>query len=97
MANICDNTLYVYTEDEDNYNYIKKYIKDNFQANIYEEDGTTLEASFESKWTFPENKMKELYENLTNKDDIYMRCLSVEYGMYYHALWLCDEDGWREV
>ena len=27
MANICDNTFYSYTEDEDNYNYIKKYLE----------------------------------------------------------------------
>ena len=27
-------------------------------------------------------------------DDIYMRCLSVEYGSLYHALWVCNKDRW---
>ena len=41
--------------------------------------------------------MRKLYESIPNKEDIYMRCLSVEYGCMYHALWECDENGWREV
>lgn len=96
MANICDNTFYAYTEDSDNYICIKRFLETALKADLYEQDGTTIEATFESKWTFPENLMKELYDNLTNKEDIYMRCLSVEYGCYYHALWVCDEDGWIE-
>ena len=41
--------------------------------------------------------MNELFNSIPNKEDIYMRCLSVEYGCLYHALWTCDEHGWREV
>lgn len=96
MANICDNTFYSYTEDESNYKYIKTFLESELNACIYEQDGTTIEAAFDSRWTFPENKMKNLYNNLSNKEDIYMRCLSVEYGNLYHALWVCDEDGWTE-
>lgn len=96
MANICDNTMYVYTEDENNFKYIKNILENDWNACIYEEDGVTLECNFESKWAFPENPMKELYNNLPNKEDIYIRCLSVEYGCLYHALWICDEDGWSE-
>lgn len=96
MANICDNTFYSYTEDEDNYKYIKKYLETVLKADLYEQDGTTIEATFESRWTFPENQMKELYDKVPNKEDVYMRCLSVEYGCFYHALWVCDEDGWTE-
>lgn len=96
MANICDNNLYSYVEDEDNYKYIIKFLEEKLDANIYEQDGTTIEADFESKWTFPESLMQELYDNMPNKDDVYIRVLSVEYGMFYHALWVCDEDGWTE-
>ena len=96
MANICDNNLYSYVEDEDNYKYIIKFLEEKLDANIYEQDGTTIEADFESKWTFPESKMQELYDNMPNKDDVYIRVLSVEYGTLYHALWVCDEDGWTE-
>ena len=41
--------------------------------------------------------MEDLYPSIPNKEDIYIRCLSVEYGNLYHALWICDEDNWREV
>ena len=42
--------------------------------------------------------MNRLYEGIPNKEDIYMRCLSVEYGCLYHALWICEnEEGWDEV
>lgn len=97
MANICNNTFYCYTEDYNNYGYVKEFLTKEFKADIYEDSGTTIEACFDSKWTFPENLMKEMFENYPNKKDVYMRCLSVEYGCLYHALWVCDdEDGWKE-
>lgn len=41
--------------------------------------------------------MNDLYNGLPNKNDIFMRCLSVEYGNLYHALWVCNSNGWHEV
>lgn len=101
MANICENQLYVFTEDESNVEYITKFIYDNFRGDMYDKDpdgGYYYE--FDSKWIFPEEAMKELYDNMPNKDSLYMRCLSVEYGNYYHSLWICKKeeyDGWIEV
>ena len=57
-----------------------------------------MDITFESKWTFPEEQMKDLYNHLPDKEnDIYITCLSIEYGNLYHALWVCDKNGWREV
>lgn len=97
MANICDNTFYIYTEDPNNLSYVKNFLESELKADVYDEDSEWLEASFASKWTFPEELMEEMYQNLPDKSDIYIRVLSVEYGCLYHALWVCDQEGWSEV
>lgn len=95
MSNICDNTFYAYSEDPKNIKAIEKFFT-KWKSN-YEVNDDSINVYFESSWDFPENEMKELYESIPNKNDIYMRCLSVEYGLMYHALWECDENGWKEV
>ena len=96
MANLCDNTFYAYTEDSKNIEAIKDYF-DKWPGADVEIDGEQVDVYFSSKWDFPLEAMKELFESIPNKKDIYMRCLSVEYGCLYHALWVCDKDGWEEV
>lgn len=96
MSNICSNTFYTCSEDRQNIDTIINFFYDWPYAEIEDSD-TSIDCYFESKWTFPEAEMNELYEKLPNKDDINMRCLSVEYGCLYHALWVCDKDGWRET
>lgn len=95
MANICSNELYVYSEDQDNLNVIKEFFND-WDANI-EDDDCSLDIYFDSKWTFPEEEMTKLYNHLPNKSDIYMRCLSVEYGCDYISYWKCNDEGWYNV
>lgn len=97
MANICDNTFYAQSEDENNLKYIEEFITNKFRYSDVYSDDDFVEAYFDSKWTFPEEVMHELYEGIPNKEDIFMRCLSVEYGNLYHALWVCDKEGWTEV
>lgn len=97
MANICSNELYATSEDESNLEFISKFLDEKLYADIYDSASDFIEASFDSRWTFPESLMEELYNGIPNKEDIYIRCLSVEYGNLYHALWVCDEDGWSEV
>lgn len=96
MANLCDNTFYAYTEDSANIEVIRNFF-DKWPGSDYEEDDGQIDVYFSSKWDFPEKEMNDLFNSIPNKNDIYMRCLSVEYGMMYHALWECDEDGWRQT
>ena len=96
MANLCDNTFYAYTEDSANVEVIKSFF-DSWHDADCEVDGEQIDVYFSSKWDFPKEEMDNLFKAIPNKNDIYMRCLSVEYGCLYHALWICDEDGWREV
>lgn len=101
MANICDNTFYAEANNKENSEYIINFLTENFK---YELDITRndedffIEAQFESKWVFPIEIMEELYKGLPDKENVYMRCLSVEYGLMYHALWEClNEEGWKQV
>lgn len=95
MANVCDNTFWAQGSKE-NLQVIYDFFED-WTADVDWYDAEEMDVYFESKWTFPESKMKELYEKLPDKENIYMRCLSVEYGCMYHALWECDETGWHEA
>lgn len=97
MANICDNTFYVCSTDRKNIDIIIEFFK-NWPYTDITYSGESIVIYFDSKWTFPKVEMDKLYELIPNKEDIYMRCLSVEYGTMYHALWECDgKNGWREV
>lgn len=96
MANICLNTMYVESETRENLDAVITFFNNNLKYYDYEDNGDSLDISFDSRWVFPEELMEELFETIPNKSDIYMRCLSVEYGCMYHALWYCDGDGWHE-
>lgn len=96
MANVCSNNFYAYSEDEQNIEAILVFFTKHFAYYDCDPSDDSLDIYFESSWTFPEELMEELFEAIPNKQDIYMRCLSVEYGMMYHALWYCEEDGWHE-
>ena len=96
MANICLNTMYVESETRENLDAVITFFNNNLKYYDYEDNGDSLDISFDSRWVFPEELMEELFEAIPNKSDIYMRCLSVEYGCMYHALWYCDKDGWHE-
>ena len=97
MANICNNELYAVSDCEENINTIHNFFENYKDSADIENYGDNIFVRFDSKWTFPEEEMEELFDVIPNKEDIYMRRLSVEYGNLYHALWVCNEDGWKEV
>lgn len=94
MANICENTLKVYSEDKKNIEYIKDFFKEDDVAIV---DDYNLDIYFDSKWDFPEKRMNRLYQDLPNKNDIDMACLSVEWGNFYCTFTVCDSDGWHSM
>lgn len=94
MANICNNEFYASSENSENIKIISDYISKNFNCYLEENDGS-IEGWFESRWDFPYNSMVEMFNLLPDKNNIYMRCLSVEYGCDYVDYWKCtDETGW---
>lgn len=83
MANICENTLHVYSEDSSNIEYVKKFFENSdFDYNFDNVESDYLDIFFDSKWIFPENEMDELVHNLPTQD-ISMTCLSIEWGNHY--------------
>lgn len=99
MANICSNEFWACSTNRQNIQTVLDYFNNNedrFDSEVTD-NGDQADIYFNSRWEFPEKEMNELYESLPDKEDIYMRCLSVEYGCMYHALWECDKNGWREV
>ena len=97
MANVCDNQMFVESMNRENIDAVKNFFEENIVYFDCDDNDECLAIFFDSKWTFPEDLMQELFEAIPDKSDIYMRCLSVEYGCLYHALWVCDSDGWKEV
>lgn len=95
MANICDNELHIYSEDVNNLEYVKQFLMNTFNVIDLEEEGPSIIIKFESKWTFPEELMNKLFDNLPNKKDIDMICLSIEWGCFYCEFHTCDVNGWR--
>ena len=87
MANICENTLRVYSENSENLKCIENFFKDVERVDD--------EFYFDSKWRFPEEEMDKLYMNLPDKSSINMTCLSVEWGCLYCQFHSCDKDGWK--
>ena len=92
MANICENTIHVYSENSENLKYIESFFKD--LGDVERVDDENLEVYFDSKWRFPEEEMNKLYVNLPDKSSINMTCLSVEWGCFYCQFHICDKDGW---
>ena len=88
MANICENTLRVYSENSENLKCIENFFKDLGDVERVDD----LEVYFDSKWRFPEEEMDKLYMNLPDKSSINMTCLAVEWGCLYCQFHSCD--GW---
>ena len=98
MANIAENTLYAYSENNQVINIIKNFIEENFDYCINYIEENQLELVFDSSWEFPEEEMDELYSLIKNFNNFYIRVLSLELCNHYHALFYCDETtgGWVE-
>ena len=41
--------------------------------------------------------MQEFVGGIPNKEDIYIRVMSIEYGCYYHEMMIYDGEEWLSV
>ena len=87
MANICTNMLYLSTVNRQLRDSLIRSMKQTF--NCYDvqsyEDGSDFDCDveFESRWTFPQEKMEALTKGLPEENDLYIRVLSYEFGCEY--------------
>lgn len=99
MANICENIFYAYSENPENIKTIKEFFENwNYDGSAsYEGDDISCDVYFNSRWTFPMDEMIKLHNKIPDKSDIYMRCLSYEFGELYHDLLVDEGEGWYSV
>lgn len=98
MANICNNNIFITTEDTSNFSYLLEKLDQELESEIYYSTGEVIEADFESNWTVPLDKLKAIIKNLPNKNDksLYLRVFSYEHGNYYHEYNVYTiEKGWE--
>lgn len=93
MANVCENRMYVQSEDEQNLIAIREYFDNWKSACIDEIDSDSFEVYFDSRWDFPLADMQDMVKLIPNKDDIYIKCLSIEWGESYCEFNEYDGDG----
>lgn len=95
MANICYNQFYISFNEEDRDEVIKR-ITDLFNEKLDGEitglDSDYVEGYFDSRWVFPMHVFENIFDDLNN---IYMRCLSEEYGYNYIAMNIYTDNEWK--
>lgn len=86
------------SEVSENLEYVIKFLKEHFTAYV-EPNDDCIDVYFDSYWKFPEELMTDMINNMPDKSDYYIRCLSVEYGTMYHNLAYCsnETEGWIDV
>ena len=95
MANICENKMYVYSQDSANIKHLRAWCKENLDGCLELIDDECFEYYFDSRWDFPEQEMIEMVDELPNKDDIYIRVLSVEEAGCYCAFHVYEGGEWE--
>lgn len=98
MANICNNEFYLTSNDFANIKYTKEWFE-NSGLDCYTEfiDDDCIEVNFSSKWTFPDELMQKFADGIPNKEDIYIRVMSIEYGCHYHEMMIYKGEEWLSV
>lgn len=96
MANICENELHVYTEDPKNLEAITKFFNEEFyhSSSIDDKGENQMTVYFDSRWDFPIDAMNRLLDDIPNKKDLELTCLSVEWGCYYCAFHTFEDGSW---
>lgn len=109
MANPCTNLFYASVK-EDNitefhekiYQIIYDFLQEKLTVTNVNEDECFLELEFDSKWSFP----NEIMNALTNKIEqefsvlykqLYIRCLSYEFGCDYVEYMIFENGEWNSI
>lgn len=97
MANICTNTFYIGCKSEKTneaiINKLKNLFNTKLDGEITHTDSSFIEGWFASKWDFP----MYIFEDFFNEfDDVYVRCLSEEYGNSYVAMNIYENGNWLD-
>ncbi|WP_062052968.1 hypothetical protein [Aquimarina longa] len=107
MANLCTNLFFATikvaetTEKHETvYQTISTFLEDNLLIDNIDLDECFIEAHFQSKWSFPNVEMQQLAQQLKQNypnecKDLYMRCLSYEFGCEYADFQIFENGKWQ--
>lgn len=99
MANICENKFYIFCSEENTEKILSKLEKlfsDTLNGEISYEDENIIEGYFDSRWCFPDEIFDNFFEEFEEDEDLYMRCLSEEYGCGLVSMNIYRDGGWKE-
>ena len=97
MANICTNQLYLSTENRVLRDDLINSIRQSFECGdpqMGDEKNFDCEMEFDSRWTFPYEKMYELTKGLPEDNNLYIRVLSYEFGCEYVGFNIYSDGEW---
>lgn len=98
MANICDNKFYIYSEaylEQISEKLNRLFENDVYGGEITYIDDNIIEGWFESRWSFPNELFDDFFKEFED-EDIYMRCLSEEYGCGLVSMNIYSNGSWWE-
>ena len=97
MANICENKFYIYCSEENTEkisNKLEELFSDTLNGGITYEDESIIEGYFDSRWCFPDEIFNDFFEEFEDDEDLYMRCLSEEWGMNLCSMNIYKNGAW---
>ena len=97
MANICDNTFFASSENQESLNVLAAFLEENLSVDFIDQSEDYLDLQFSSRWVFPCEVFEELlkeHKELSEDTTLYMRCLSTEYGCDYVSYRTYRDGAW---
>lgn len=99
MANICENKFHIYSSSTKNIeaivNKLEKLFKEELNGEITYVDDFVVEGYFDSRWNFPDEVFESFFDEFED-EELYMRCLSEEYGCNLISMNIYRDGGWEE-
>lgn len=107
MANICTNMFYATVKVEETterheklYEKINDFLEENVNVTHIDGDNCFTEIDFESYWEFPLKEMEKLTTQIQKEypqeyENLYMRCLSYEFGCEYVSYHIFQNGKWE--
>lgn len=105
MSYFCKNYFFAYSKSQRNLYLIEDFFErwsKNLDEKIpirdydSEREENSIDCYFESEWAFPLKEMNSLYYLLPDKEDLFMRCSSLEGGCDYIIYYVCTDSGWQQ-
>lgn len=99
MANICSNDFLITFNDnnieEKLLAKLDKLFSEDLNGEITYSDEGLIEGYFDSRWIFPMHIFEDFFDEFDDPD-LYMRCLSIEYGCQYVAMNIYRDSDWED-